>query len=82
MLATHHELPYRQRIPQVEQREAEPYKWQRIRCSWPSVRDHTGVDGVGGHTRWNVTIDQTEQTALTDILDDCPNTPVEVTLTR
>ena len=40
------------------------------------------TDWITIKTRWNLTIDQTEQTALTDILDGCPNTPVEVTLAR
>ena len=28
-------------------RKAEPYRWQRIRCSWPSVSHHAGFDGMG-----------------------------------
>jgi hypothetical protein len=40
------------------------------------------TDWITIKTRWNDTIDQTEQTTLTDILDGCPNTPVEITLAR
>jgi hypothetical protein len=40
------------------------------------------TDWITIKTRWNLTIDQTEQTTLTDILDGCPNTPVEITLAR
>ncbi|MFD5407197.1 HNH endonuclease family protein [Streptomyces griseorubiginosus] len=38
------------------------------------------TDWITIKTRWNLTIDQAEHTALTDILDDCPNAPVDVTL--
>ncbi|MEU5047866.1 HNH endonuclease family protein [Streptomyces griseorubiginosus] len=40
------------------------------------------TDWITIKTRWNLTIDEAEQTALTNILNDCPNTPVEVTLAR
>lgn len=40
------------------------------------------TDWITIKTRWNLTIDRAEQTALTGILDGCPNTPVEVTLAR
>ncbi|WP_405467579.1 HNH endonuclease family protein [Streptomyces canus] len=40
------------------------------------------TDWITIKTRWSLTIDQAEQTALTDILDGCPNTPVDVTLAR
>ncbi|MFE2046607.1 HNH endonuclease family protein [Streptomyces sp. NPDC059477] len=33
-------------------------------------------------TRWQLAIDTAEQTALTDILSACPNTPVDVTPAR
>ncbi|WP_329283632.1 GmrSD restriction endonuclease domain-containing protein [Streptomyces sp. NBC_01451] len=33
-------------------------------------------------TRWRLTVDPAEQTALTDILNGCPNTPVAVTRAR
>ncbi|MDH6221785.1 hypothetical protein M2283_009132 [Streptomyces pseudovenezuelae] len=33
-------------------------------------------------TRWSLTIDPSEQTALTDVLDSCPNSPIEVALAR
>jgi hypothetical protein len=33
-------------------------------------------------TRWRLAIDSAEQTALTGVLDSCPNSPVEVVLAR
>lgn len=40
------------------------------------------TDWITIKTRWNLTTDPAEQAALTGILNDCPNTPVEVTLAR
>jgi hypothetical protein len=33
-------------------------------------------------TRWSLAVDLAEQTAVSHILDTCPNAPVEVTLAR
>ncbi|WP_328786025.1 HNH endonuclease family protein (plasmid) [Streptomyces canus] len=40
------------------------------------------TDWVAVKTRWQLAIDPAEQTALTGILDSCPNSPVEVALAR
>ncbi|MFG3199898.1 HNH endonuclease family protein [Streptomyces sp. NPDC048208] len=40
------------------------------------------TDWVADKTRWGLSIDATEQAALGDVLDDCPNIPISVTLAR
>ncbi|MFD8609564.1 HNH endonuclease family protein [Streptomyces sp. NPDC059631] len=45
------------------------------RCTYTS-------DWIADKTRWSLTIDAPEQTALADVLDDCPDTPIAVTLAR
>jgi hypothetical protein len=37
---------------------------------------------VADKTRWGLSIDAGEQTALTQTLNQCPDTPVTVTLAR
>jgi hypothetical protein len=59
--------------------DQDPATWQPpatgYRCTYA-----TGWIAV--KTRWGLTIDTTEQSALASILTDCPNTPIEVTLAR
>jgi hypothetical protein len=40
------------------------------------------TDWVAVKTRWGLAVDSSEQAAIADILDTCPNTPIEVTLAR
>ncbi|MFJ3673397.1 HNH endonuclease family protein [Streptomyces sp. NPDC090106] len=40
------------------------------------------TDWITIKTRWGLTVDPAEQSALTGILDDCPNAPVDVTRAR
>ncbi|WP_236054566.1 hypothetical protein [Streptomyces musisoli] len=40
------------------------------------------ADRVADKTRWGLSIDTAEQTALTDVLTTCPNAPVTVTRAR
>jgi hypothetical protein len=40
------------------------------------------TDWVADKTRWGLTIDADEQAALMDVLGDCPDVPVTVTLAR
>ncbi|WP_435279435.1 HNH endonuclease family protein [Streptomyces sp. 1222.5] len=40
------------------------------------------TDWVADKTRWGLSVDTAEQTALTDVLAGCPNAPVTVTLAR
>ncbi|MGW3491316.1 HNH endonuclease family protein [Streptomyces sp. NPDC001054] len=45
------------------------------RCQYAS-------DWVADKTRWGLSIDSAERTALTDVLDACPNRPITVTTAR
>nr|BFD88593.1 HNH endonuclease family protein [Streptomyces sp. Xyl84] len=40
------------------------------------------TDWITDKTRWNLTIDTPEQTALAEALEQCPDTPITVTLAR
>ncbi|WP_232838703.1 HNH endonuclease family protein [Streptomyces geranii] len=59
--------------------DQDPATWQPpaagYRCTY-------ATDWIAIKTRWSLAIDPAEQTALTDILAACPNTPVEVTRAR
>ncbi|KUM77161.1 hypothetical protein AQI70_14025 [Streptomyces curacoi] len=59
--------------------DQDPATWQPpaagYRCTY-------ATDWVAMKTRWGVAIDHAEQTALTSVLDECPNAPIEVTLAR
>ncbi|WP_435840637.1 HNH endonuclease family protein [Streptomyces bobili] len=59
--------------------DQDPATWQPTatgyRCTY-------ATDWITVKTRWGLAIDTTEQSALTDLLTDCPNTPIEVTLAR
>ncbi|MFJ8637225.1 HNH endonuclease family protein [Streptomyces sp. NPDC093568] len=59
--------------------DQDPATWQppatNYRCAY-------AADWITVKTRWQLAIDPTEQSALTDILSSCPNHPVEVTLAR
>ncbi|MEV6594586.1 HNH endonuclease family protein [Streptomyces acidicola] len=59
--------------------DQDPATWQPpadgYRCTY-------ATDWVAIKTRWGLTVDPTEQAALTDVLDTCPNTPITVTLAR
>ncbi|KUN29237.1 hypothetical protein AQJ23_00105 [Streptomyces antibioticus] len=59
--------------------DQDPATWQPpatgYRCTY-------ATDWIAIKTRWQLAIDTAEQAALTGILDDCPNSPVEVTLAR
>ncbi|MFF3505374.1 HNH endonuclease family protein [Streptomyces sp. NPDC003247] len=59
--------------------DQDPATWQPpaagYRCTY-------ATDWIAVKTRWGLTVDSTERTALATVLDGCPNTPVEVTLAR
>ncbi|MFM9499868.1 HNH endonuclease family protein [Streptomyces galilaeus] len=59
--------------------DQDPATWQPpatgYRCTY-------ATDWIAVKTRWGLAIDTTEQSALTSILADCPNTPIGVTLAR
>ncbi|OQD57532.1 HNH endonuclease [Streptomyces phaeoluteigriseus] len=59
--------------------DQDPATWQPpatgYRCTY-------ATDWIAVKTRWGLAIDTTEQGALTSILVDCPNTPIEVTRAR
>lgn len=59
--------------------DQDPTTWQPpaadYRCTYTT-------DWVAIKTRWNLAVDTAEQTAISDILDACPNTPIEVTRAR
>ncbi|MFF3381315.1 hypothetical protein ACFYXF_51245 [Streptomyces sp. NPDC002680] len=59
--------------------DQDPATWQPpaagYRCTY-------ATDWIAVKTRWGLTVDPVEQTALTDILTSCPNTPIEVTRAR
>jgi hypothetical protein len=59
--------------------DQDPTTWQppaeSYRCTY-------ATDWITIKTRWDLAIDPAEQTVLTDVLDGCPNTPIEVTLAR
>lgn len=59
--------------------DQDPATWQPpasgYRCTY-------ATDWVAIKTRWSLAVDPAEQTAIFDILDTCPNAPVEVTLAR
>ncbi|WP_424858543.1 HNH endonuclease family protein [Streptomyces sp. SAI-170] len=59
--------------------DQDPAAWQPpsagYRCTY-------ATDWVAIKTRWSLTIDKAEQATLSDLLADCPNAPVEVTLAR
>ncbi|WP_406490534.1 hypothetical protein [Streptomyces sp. NBC_01604] len=59
--------------------DQDPATWQPpahgYRCTY-------ATDWITVKTRWGLTIDPAEQAALTDTLDGCPNTPIDVTLAR
>ncbi|MFE2498821.1 HNH endonuclease family protein [Streptomyces scopuliridis] len=59
--------------------DQDPATWQP-----PTVGYHCqyATDWVAIKTRWGLSIDPAEQTALTETLAQCPNVPVEVTLAR
>ncbi|MGW2773451.1 hypothetical protein ACWC4C_13130 [Streptomyces olivaceoviridis] len=40
------------------------------------------TDWVADKMRWGLSVDTGEQAALTEVLDDCPDVPVTVTLAR
>ncbi|MFE1444146.1 HNH endonuclease family protein [Streptomyces sp. NPDC058739] len=59
--------------------DQDPTTWQ------PPAEDYRctyATDWTAIKTRWGLAVDAAEQSALTSILDGCPNTPVEVTLAR
>ncbi|MFK4103191.1 HNH endonuclease family protein [Streptomyces sp. NPDC019531] len=59
--------------------DQDPATWQPpaagYRCTY-------ATDWVAVKTRWQLAIDPAEQTALTGILDSCPNSPIHVALAR
>jgi hypothetical protein len=59
--------------------DQDPATWQPsatgYRCTY-------ATDWVAVKTRWGLAVDSSEQAAIVDILDTCPNTPIEVTLAR
>lgn len=61
------------------QRRQDTATWQPpaagYRCTY-------ATDWVTVKTRWGLAIDAAEQTALTNILTECPNNPIEVILAR
>ncbi|MFE5220470.1 MULTISPECIES: HNH endonuclease family protein [unclassified Streptomyces] len=48
----------------------------------PGYRCQYVTDWVADKTRWGLSIDTAEHTALTDVLASCPNAPITVTLAR
>ncbi|MFI9833775.1 HNH endonuclease family protein [Streptomyces sp. NPDC051913] len=59
--------------------DQDPATWQP-----PAAGYHCtyATDWITIKTRWGLAIDTAEQAELTDILSECPNSPVEVTLAR
>lgn len=59
--------------------DQDPTTWQPpatgYRCTY-------ATDWVAIKTRWSLAVDPAEQTAISDILDTCPNAPIKVTLAR
>ncbi|MEU5200381.1 HNH endonuclease family protein [Streptomyces scabiei] len=59
--------------------DQDPTTWQPpatgYRCTY-------ATDWVAIKTRWSLAVDPAEQTAISEILDTCPNTPIEVTRAR
>lgn len=59
--------------------DQDPSTWQPpaegYRCQY-------ATDWVADKTGWGLSIDPTEEAALSEILSRCPNTPVEVALAR
>ncbi|MGW7645495.1 HNH endonuclease family protein [Streptomyces bobili] len=59
--------------------DQDPATWQPpatgYRCTY-------ATDWIAVKTRWGLAIDTTEHNALTSILADCPNIPIEVTRAR
>ncbi|MEV6386346.1 HNH endonuclease family protein [Streptomyces sp. NPDC051773] len=59
--------------------DQDPATWQPpatgYRCTY-------ATDWVAIKTRWSLAIDPAEQTAISEILDTCPNAPIEVTRAR
>ncbi|WP_308402689.1 HNH endonuclease family protein [Streptomyces sp. AC550_RSS872] len=59
--------------------DQDPATWQPpaagYRCTY-------ATDWVTVKTRWQLAIDPVEQAALSDILSECPNNPIDVTLAR
>ncbi|MCW8382412.1 HNH endonuclease family protein [Streptomyces justiciae] len=59
--------------------DQDPATWQPpaagYRCTY-------ATDWITIKTRWQLAIDNAEQAALTDILNTCPNSPIQVTLAR
>lgn len=59
--------------------DQDPATWQPpatgYRCTY-------ATDWVAIKTRWSLAVDPAEQTAISEILDTCPNTPIEVTRAR
>lgn len=56
--------------PTTWQPPAEGYRWTYA-TDWIAIK-----------TRWGLTVDPAEQTALTSVLDGCPDTVIEVTRAR
>ncbi|MFE7570672.1 HNH endonuclease family protein [Streptomyces sp. NPDC057539] len=59
--------------------DQDPTTWQPPATGY---RCQYATDWVAVKTRWGLSIDPAEQTALTDTLSQCPNAPVDVTLAR
>nr|WP_107056083.1 HNH endonuclease family protein [Streptomyces griseus] len=59
--------------------DQDPTTWQPpasgYRCTY-------ATDWVAIKTRWTLAVDPAEQTAISEILDTCPNAPIEVTRAR
>lgn len=59
--------------------DQDPATWQPpaagYRCTY-------ATDWIAIKTRWGLTVDPAEQTALTEVLAGCPNSPIEVTRAR
>ncbi|WP_329266550.1 HNH endonuclease family protein [Streptomyces sp. NBC_01451] len=59
--------------------DQDPATWQPpaadYRCTY-------ATDWIAVKTRWGLTVDPAEQTALTEALAGCPNSPIEVTHAR
>lgn len=59
--------------------DQDPATWQPpaegYRCTY-------ATDWIAVKTRWDLTVEPTEQAALTQVLDTCPDTILEVTRAR
>ncbi|MFI6934876.1 HNH endonuclease family protein [Streptomyces sp. NPDC050287] len=59
--------------------DQDPTTWQPSAIGYPCTY---ATDWVAIKTRWSLAIDPAEQTAISEILDTCPNAPIKVTLAR